>query len=162
MYVVEVIPLKKGLQTETLTYFSAVSYTFGTIIEVPVRSKLAPAVVVSAVEASSAKTALRAATFSLRKLPPQKNPATIAPGLIATAKALHQEYPFALGTIMLALLPSEIKNGLQRFPQIFSGDPSLPDTQQPEVMMATRSDRYTYHKSLIRNTFAREQSSYCS
>lgn len=154
MYVIEVIPLKKGVQLETLTYFSAEEYPFGTIITVPVRNSLAQGVVINAVEASSAKTALRAATFSLRKLPPQENPPRIAPGLIKTARALQQEFPYSLGTILMALLPAEIKNGQQRFPQLASAEPSLPDPQQPEVLMATRPDRLLAYKTLIRNTFA--------
>ena len=154
MYVIEVIPLKKGLQLETLTYFSSLPYSFGTLVEVPVRNRTASAVVIRSTEASSTKTALRAATFSLRKLPQQTNVSSLAPGLIKTAKELHREYPFALGTILLSLLPSEIRNGQISFPQCFTNGPSLPDTFPPEVLMAERNARFTSHRSLIRNTFA--------
>ena len=154
MYVVEVIPLKKGGQLESLTYFSSQPYDFGTIVTIPLRSKEARAVVVSSVEASSAKTALRAATFSLRKLPLQTETSSLAPGLIKTAQSLQKEYPFGLGTILFSLLPSEIKNGQQRFPQIYSCDPSLPEKRQPEILLASRQDRFVAYRSLIRNTFA--------
>ena len=154
MYVVEVIPLKKGVQLESLTYFSSEPYDFGTILTIPLRSKEAKAVVVSSVEASSAKTALRAATFSLRKLPPQDQTSSMAPGLIKTAKALRQEYSYGLGTILFALLPSEIKNGQQRFPQIYAQTPSLPDKRQPEILLASKQDRFVAYRSIIRNTFA--------
>ncbi len=154
MYVVEVIPLKKGIQLESLTYFSSQPYEFGTILTIPVRSKEARAVVVNCVEASSAKTALRAATFSLRKLPPQTETSSLAPGLIKTAETLQKEYPFKLGTILFSLLPSEIKNGQQRFPQMYAHAPSLPDKRQPEILLASRHDRYVAYRSLIRNTFA--------
>ena len=137
MYVVEVIPLKKGLQLESLTYFSSQPYEFGMVVTIPLRSKEAQAVVVSSVEASSAKTALRAATFSLRKLPPQTQTSSIAPGLIKTAEALQKEYPFQLGTILFSLLPSEIKNGQQKFPQIYARTPSLPEKRQPEILLAS-------------------------
>ncbi len=154
MYVVEVIPLKKGLQLESLTYFSSQPYEFGMVVTIPLRSKEAQAVVVSSVEASSAKTALRAATFSLRKLPPQTQTSSIAPGLIKTAEALQKEYPFQLGTILFSLLPSEIKNGQQKFPQIYARTPSLPEKRQPEILLASLQDRLVAYRSLIRNTFA--------
>ena len=154
MYVVEVIPLKKGGQLESLTYFSSQPYDFGTIVTIPLRSKEARAVVVSSVEASSAKTSLRAATCSLRKLPLQTETSSLAPGLIKTAQSLQKEYPFGLGTILFSLLPSEIKNGQQRFPQIYSCDPSLPEKRQPEILLASRQDRFVAYRSLIRNTFA--------
>lgn len=154
MYVIEVTPLKKGPQLESLTYFSSLPYDFGTIVTIPIRSKEARALVVNCVEASSAKTALRAATFSLRKLPLQTETSAIAPGLIKTANALQKEYPFSLGTILFSLLPSEIKNGQQRFPQIYAHTTSWPDKKQPELLLASRQDRYTAYRSLIRNTFA--------
>ncbi|MFM2423880.1 MAG: hypothetical protein RLZZ70_267, partial [Candidatus Parcubacteria bacterium] len=64
MYVVEVIPLVRGVQIESLTYFSSVSYPLGTIVTIPVRGKTVSGVVVGANPVSNAKTALKAATFS--------------------------------------------------------------------------------------------------
>lgn len=154
MYVIEVIPLKKGLALESLTYYSAHQYPTGTIITIPVRNSTAQAMVLGATEASSAKTAVRAATFSLRKLPPQERVAAVSEGIVDTAKALTKEYPYQLGTLLFALLPPEIKTGKRLFPQIHAQPSQGVDIHSPEVMMANQADRISNYQSIIRTTFA--------
>jgi hypothetical protein len=78
MYVIEVIPLVRGVQIESLTYFSSTGYSRGTIVEIPVRGKTVAGVVIEVSPVSSAKTALKAATFSLRKLAPDQRTTTLS------------------------------------------------------------------------------------
>ena len=73
MFVIEVIPLVRGIQIESLSYFSGTNYPVGSIIAIPVRGKTIRGIVVEGKAVSSTKTALKAATFSLRKLPEQKD-----------------------------------------------------------------------------------------
>lgn len=154
MYVIEVIPLKKGLQLESLTYYSSFKYPAGTILTIPVRNSTAQALVMDSSEVSSAKTTLRAATFSLRKLPPQEKTATISENLLTTAQKLSARYPYRLGTILFSLLPPEIKTGKRPFPQIHA-QPANDDTITiPEVLLASHKDRIASYQSIIRSTFA--------
>lgn len=154
MHLIEVIPLKKGLLLESLSYFSSTPYPIGTIVEAPVRNSTTPAVVVDIKEVSSAKTALRAATFSLRKLPVQTNVHAIAPGLMKTAQHLRATSVFPLGTILFSLLPAEIKNGTATFPATHAETPHNVAPHQPELLHATTNDRITAYRSIIRSTFA--------
>jgi hypothetical protein len=77
MFVIEVIPLKRGIGIESLSYYSALSYTEGTIISIPIRNQETMAVVIGFKEVSAAKTALKTATFSLRKLQAQPDSKTL-------------------------------------------------------------------------------------
>lgn len=153
MFVISVIPLKKGIPLTSLSYYTGTQYDVGCIVTIPIRNQNVMAVVIETTEASSAKTTLRAATFSLRKLPPQEHTDRIAPGLLATAEAIPDYYPTTLSLVLTALLPSEIRRGDHRFPQIFKQNPEGED-HQPELLMAPRHDRFMSIKSLIRSTFA--------
>lgn len=154
MYVIEVIPLKKGLQLETLTYFSSFKYPLGTILTIPIRNSSAQAIVMGANEVSSAKTAVRAATFSLRKLPPQEKTVAISEDTLKTAKQLTADYPFRLGTILFSLLPPEIKTGKRPFPQIHAAPHQSDEVTVPETLIAAHHDRVTAYQNIIRTTFA--------
>lgn len=152
MYVITVVPLRKGIQIESLSYFSSQSYPHGTVVSIPVRNNMTLGLVTDAKEVSTAKTALRAATFSLRKLPPQTHINTLGPAYLKTAEELSQYYATPLGTILYNLLPPEIRNG----------DVPLPHTHHtaegtvhpPQILQARKKERYLAYRSLVRETFA--------
>ncbi len=111
MYVITVVPLRKGIHIETLSYFSSISYIPGTLLHIPVRNTTTLGLVTESNEVSNAKTALRAATFSLRKLPAQTETSVLGKAFIQTAEKLSEFYATSLGTILYNLLAPEIRNG---------------------------------------------------
>ena len=99
MFVIQVIPLIRGTQLESLSYFSGKEYPIGSFIEVPIRGKQQRAIVTEIRPVSSTKTALKAATFSLRKLPNQLDPVVLPESLLKTAEALTKQYPTSICVI---------------------------------------------------------------
>ncbi len=152
MYVITVVPLKKGINIEALSYFSSQSYTEGTIVTIPVRNATTLGLVTASKEVSAAKTALRAATFSLRKLPPQTDPNILGKTYLKTAEQLSQYYATSLGTILYNLLPPDIRNGEVRLPHTHYLDSKT--VHPPEVLLAPKKERYLSYRSLVRETFA--------
>lgn len=152
MYVIEVMPLQRGTQIETLSYFGGTPYPLGTLLKVPVRSREILAMVTETHPVSATKTALRAATFSLRKLPPQSSVQSLSPAYIKTAEALAERYPATVGTILFALLPPEIKNGELRLPHTHHTHNDAKHV--PELFQGTQNERHLTYRSLIRETFA--------
>lgn len=153
MFVIEVIPLARGSHISSLSYYSATAYDPGTIIDVPIRSKQVPAMVTDTKPVSAAKTAVRAATFSLKKLPEQSARRVLPNALIQTAHELQKTYPAQLGAILFALLPPEVREGdhaLEHTAQYAH------DNVQPEidVLEAAYEDRYMSYRSSIREVFA--------
>ncbi|MDA8596935.1 hypothetical protein N9L26_01220 [Candidatus Pacebacteria bacterium] len=153
MFVIEVIPLTRGSQIDTLSYYSGVSYPAGVIIEVPVRKSLARAMVTDVRPVSAARTAVRAATFSLKKLPEQTATEPLPAALIETAKALTKTYPAKLGAILYALLPPEVRDGTA---ELEHTTPVSHADIRPEfdVLQGTFDDRMLAYKSKIREVFA--------
>jgi len=159
MYVIEVIPLTRGIQIDTLTYYSRTPYDLGTILTVPVRSSEVRSVVTGVHEVSSTKAALRAATFSLKKLPHQPDADTLSPTLLTTARELSEYYAAPLGATLYSLLSSEIRSGDIPLPHTHHA--ATGETHTPEVLQATLSDRYIAYRSIVRSTFARSGSLLC-
>jgi len=153
MNVVEVIPLIRGTHVETLSYYTAQSLQAGDIIQVPIRKQEKPALVVSCVPGSSTKAALRAATFTLRKLPEQTVRASLSPNLVTTAATLEAVVPAERGAILYALLPKEMREGTIPYSLHV---PTQTQAVQPEVsiLMGTYEDRFRAYRSRIRETFA--------
>jgi len=152
MFVVEVTPLIRGTIAEILSYYASTEYPLGSIIQVPIRNKEVPAVVVKIDPVSAAKTALRAATFSLKKITPQEQFTTLPENIIATAVKLLDHYPATLGAILFALLPPDIKNGINQYPD--AGSAHNHEDTIPAILTGTTDTRRLAYKSYIREAFA--------
>ncbi len=152
MFVIEVIPLVRGVQIESLTYFSSTPYSRGTIVQIPVRGKTVSGVVIESAPVSSAKTALKAATFSLRKLPPDQKTTTLSHHLLATVEELYKHLPAKRGAILFSLLPPDVRSGLVPYPPLPSHHGSEDPT--PQVLAAPKEERIIAYQSIIRTAFA--------
>lgn len=152
MFVIEVTPLKRGIQTDTLSYFGSTSYEPGTMVRIPVRNNEILGLVTKTTEVSTAKTALRAATFSLRKLPQQTNPRTLSPALVKTAGDLARFYATGVGSVLFNLLPPEVQSGEIMLPHTHYIEGA--EMHAPEVLQANKRERFLAYRSLVRETFA--------
>lgn len=153
MYVIEVIPLSRGSSVGSLSYYSGVAYSPGALLTIPLRNQVARALVVESRELGAMKTAVRAATFSLRKLPEQTNLSSLPPLIIETALALGERYPATIGSILFALLPAEVREGRVELAatKFTASNNTTPDVT---VLSAPTADRLDEYRSQIREAFA--------
>jgi len=156
MLVIQVTPLIKATQLESLSYFSTISYELGSFISVPIRGKNQPAIVTDVKPVSSTKTALKAATFSLRKLPQQENTVQLPKIIQQTAQKLTSIYPIAAGSLLFSLLPPDIRNGTQPFP--LSTQKTFDEESTPQILTTKLDERFLEYQSHIRSNFAHQGS----
>lgn len=152
MFVIHVIPLIKGTQLESLSYFSSISYPIGSFVSVPVRGKNQAAIVTDAKPVSTTKTALKAATFSLRKLPNQPDAIVLPESVRKTAESLTTLYPVSAGSLLYTLLPPDVRNGTRQYPATTTF-PQHEETS-PQVLTARLDERLLQYKSHVRSAFA--------
>lgn len=168
MKVVEVIPIKRGLPQETLTYFSSENIEEGTIVSITIKSKLVDAIVVNTKNALDEKAALKSGSFSLKKIVKIKKDNKIPSYIFETAKIASNYYRKNPGDILKLIVPdfaiqgSFIKNINQNNPknndrksiELFNDKP------QPErlIFQSPLVDRISFYKTYIREAFARKES----
>lgn len=152
MFVVQVTPLIRGTKLESLSYFSSVSYPLGAFLEVPIRGKRQVAIVTEVRSVSATKTALKAATFSLRKLPKQLNPVVLPATISKTVEALKKKYPASAGVLLFSLLPPDVRNGSRLYPR--TDEMVHTEETTPQLLTARVDERYAAYQGFIRSTFA--------
>jgi primosomal protein N' len=156
MFVTEVIPLRRGIGIETLSYFGSDAFPVGTLLKIPVRNQTILGLVSSVEEVSAAKTALKAATFSLRKIPTQDSIQSLSPAYVETAKELALLYGTTVGNVLFSLLPPVIQNGEVPLPHVKPC--TVKEHFIPEVLQAKRDERWVTYRSIVRETFAHASS----
>lgn len=152
MFVITVVPLRRGVTIDSLSYFSSIAYTPGSLLTIPIRNTTTLGLVTDTKEVSTARTALRAATFSLKKLPVQPDVPSLGDAYINTARDLSVHYAASLGAVLYSLLPPEIQNGEVPIPHTHHLTPK--ETPPPLVLEAKRENRHLAYRSLVRETFA--------
>jgi len=152
MFVVTVVPLRRGSVLEALSYFSADPYPAGTIVQVPIRNTMTLGLVTEISEVSAAKAALRAATFSLRRLPAQTETQHLSEAFVETGRELARQYAAPLGSILYNMLPAEVRSGEFPLPHTHHVNPK--GREGVHILQASREERYRTYRSLVRETFA--------
>jgi len=152
MFVTLVTPLIRGTKLESLSYFSSIEYKIGSFVDVPIRGKTQTAIVTEIKPVSTTKTALKAATFSLRKLPNQTDAVVLPESIRNTAIELSRMYPSSIGSILFNLLPPDVSNGSRKYPRTDVGNHDEETT--PQLLTAKVDERYSAYQSFIRSTFA--------
>lgn len=153
MFVIEVIPLTRGSHVGSLTYYSSTPFNYGSLLTVPIRSRETRAMVVGCEPLSAAKAALRAASFSLRRLPTPEKVEVLPPIIVEVAMRLSKQLPATAGAILYSLLPPEVREGTE---VLESSLPCHGDYYPPDVsvMSALSEDRLDTYRRLIREAFA--------
>ena len=152
MFVIEVIPLRRGIPTESLSYYSPVAYKQGTLLLIPIRNTQVTALVSSSKPVSAAKAALKTATFSLRKLGEQKRVSTLPQSLVQTAMKISETVPASVGSILFSILPPDIRDGVRTYPQAH-GHIGVEDPT-PRILTDSSTNRYIAYRTHIRQSFA--------
>ena len=109
-------------------------------------------IVVDSNPVSSTKTALKAATFSLRKLPPQTSTTSISGTLLSAVDELVAVVPAKKGALLYALLPPDVRSGDLPFPN--SGTSLGNEDSIPQILSAPTAERFVSYQSAIRSAFA--------
>jgi primosomal protein N' (replication factor Y) len=118
MNIIEVIPIAKGLKTETLSYFGPEILPLGSIVTVPLRKKTVQGIVTAVRPAQEVKGDIKRARFSLKKISAstltsaqgknKKNRQFFLKEFMETAQSAAIYYATSTGSILDALVPDVI------------------------------------------------------
>ena len=158
MFIVEVVPLMRGNTADALSYYCAEPLPIGALVTIPVRKREVQGLVIDLKPVSAAKAALRAATFSLRKLQSQKDVPVLPEAVLKAAQMLAGQYPATIGSILYTLLPSDIRNGERSYPRSTGSSAIGNEPSVTSVLSGLATDRYITYRSQIRETFAKRGS----
>ncbi|MDD3663174.1 MAG: hypothetical protein PHT84_04885 [Candidatus Pacebacteria bacterium] len=163
MYIATVIPIKKGLQKEYLTYFSATNIPLGSVVTVPVRFKNVDAIVIGLEKAIDLKSDLKSREYQLKKITSIKGPSPFSSDFFSACEKMREYTNDTLGGIIKNLLPSVYLENLKELKikektenkQVVANE----NLRHEKLIFQTGiSDRMSWYRTLIREAFAKKQS----
>lgn len=169
MYVIDVIPIAKGITHETLSYFTSKEMLPGGIVTVPVRNKKIHALVVSATPVTDSKAKIKSSEYVMRKIHNFEKQELLLPQFIAAAKEAARYFATTTGFVLNALLPKTLLESLLKpldgtkevvgfvHPIAEKTRESLIQAEK-YVLQTEEEERFSHYRSTIREEFARKSS----
>lgn len=162
MYIVTVIPIKKGIGKEYLTYFSAQDIPLGTIVTVPVRSKNIDAIVISIENAVSMKSDLKSRNYELKKITGVKGKSPFTKEFFIACERMKDYVVSSTGSVIEKMIPNvylENIKDLKETDHILEVESRLENIKHEKlIFQALEKERLAFYRTLIREAFAKKQS----
>jgi len=158
MYVVDILPLAKGVRAEVLSYFAPEHITNGTIVKAPMQSRKIRGVVSGCRNAKKMKAELKKMPYEMREISEIENQ-------IFFGQFINACHTFARfsgvtpGNVIRSLTPNPVINNNNDLPKIIS-DIYLPNITAPKTKMiqATNESQQGYINSLIQERVKNKES----
>lgn len=155
MKIVEVIPITRGINKETLSYFSGIDIPIGSIIKVPLRKRVIPALVINLKDIGESKTEIKNSAFALKKIEKVKHVDIFSKKFIDATEETANFYAGTIGAVLNSIIPNAL---LENLDKIKISEPEKIDRKakaEKFVLQSANEDRYAQYKSIIREEFAK-------
>ncbi len=161
MYILTVIPIKKGIGKEYLSYFSAENIPTGTIVSVPLRSRNIDALVIHTEDAIKAKTDLKSAKYQLKKIIGVKGLSPFTREFFTACNKMKDYVVSETGSVIDAMFPSRLLENIKDLKESKRSALALESENvkhEKLIFQAILSDRISFYRTLIREAFAKKES----
>lgn len=161
MFIIEVIPISKGVRVDTLSYFSSKEINIGSIVKVPLRSKNINAIVIAIQKAEEIKSEIKNANFSLKKLDKVKSKEFFGKEFMEMVNELAIYNATSVGSVINSLAPDYLLKNINKLKIEDSNKRDKIKSNLNKEKYAVQGDddeRYGEWKSLIRQEFAKKKS----
>ena len=142
MRILEVIPIARSIKNDTLSYFSGSDVSVGSIIKVPLRKRIIPALVISSKDVGESKTEIKNSSFALKKISKTKCSHLLSKNFIETAETSANYYVGSIGSVLNSLVPKVL---LENTEKIKLGTHKIEEHKKTTTSAAiTSHTRYLY------------------
>ncbi len=158
MNIVTVYPIIRGAFKDELTYWSASPLEIGSIIEVPLRGRVIPALVGSVISAHHAKANIKQASFVTRKIEKTTSRKIVREECIKACEYISQYYAVSFGSALKSCIPEVVLSSPDSKNQEDISTQRNTITSDVLVYQTNTADRLSTYKSIVREEFARKKS----
>jgi len=155
MYILHVIPLKKGIPFDTVSYYWAEALKPGTLVKITINNRPLFGIVEHSEGVLEAKSSIRSASFRLKKLTGVVGGAPALEHIIEAIKLVRIKTLAPLGSIFSSVVSSDI--GELKLNLLVDSNSTNDEMEQkePHFFVTDTKTRFEEYKILMRTTMAK-------
>lgn len=157
MNIIEVIPISRGIGSDSLSYFTSKEVPVGAIVKIPLRNKTVNGIVISTKNAEEIKVDIKNAGYSLKKLEKINSKQFFSEIFMKTTREVADYYSTSIGMVISTLVPDYILENIGKL-KINEKIEPIKSLREKYVVQGDDDERYGTWKSLIRQEFAKKRS----
>lgn len=160
MYIATIIPIARGIPFDTLTYYAPEALPTGTLVTAPFGKQTIYGFVTDSVSLTEAKTFVKKAAFSLKKINTVLGTSSSFASLTHSLKETGTACMAPVGAVAASVIPSTMFDYLvpeKTLPFLFTKKEFVSSFEERSVI-GTRSERVDEYKRIIRSAFAKKES----
>ncbi|MDD5357437.1 MAG: hypothetical protein PHS53_04815 [Candidatus Pacebacteria bacterium] len=163
MKIIQVIPIGRGISKEVLSYFTALPAEAGALVEISVRAKKMPGLVIEAQNIGIMKSEIKSLPFGMRKVERILSSSFFTERYLRSVKVCAEYYATTMGSILSVLIPKVLLENIGEIEKLAQKGESTKNQGdiRPSVIQASREERQLQYRSIIREEFAKSRSVYC-
>jgi primosomal protein N' len=155
MYIVQVIPISRGVAPGELSYFSGSEYPQGAVILVPLRGREVMGIVVGCETVRATKASVRQSGYALRKIKRQAASAVVTGEFVRAAQKTAQYYAATPGAVLFPYLPKALQlQGGTPYGVHTGPRPRLRGFIIPRLYQGLADNRLEFYRTVVREAFA--------
>lgn len=166
MKIVTVIPLKRGVFKENLTYFSNKEVAAGNIVTVSIKDKKVLALVVNVMEAETMKSDIKKLQYNLKKIIDVKVQNVFSTPLLESISLTAKYFVAKNSNAIVSLTPAIMRENYDKIARIKDQQTEITEDKifiknikaEKLLFQVKFEDRISYYKTLIRGSFAQKKS----
>lgn len=165
MFIVDVIPIKKGFGKESLSYFSKNKINEGSLVKIPIRGKSIWGIVSHSSLAAIKKSELKSSNFAVKKISESAKEVFFEGWWLRSVKKIANYFAVSSGSVMTAFIPSLALDNINQLVRTIplkkkSKRKDSKSNIKSEILciQTDEEERYGYYRSAIREEFAKKHS----
>lgn len=157
MHILTVIPIKRGISKDTLTYFTKTDAPIGSIVSISIRRKKSYGLVLESREAREIKSELKSLAYNIRKVENIKTHTFLSDSFIKSAEKIAEYNASSVGSVLSVMIPKTILEASENLPYTRK---TISQGIFHEILLvqSDNEERYATYRSLIREEFAKNRS----
>jgi len=159
MYIVEVTPFSKSIRSNSLSYFSSKKIKVGSIVSVPLRSRIIKGLVVEVKDVKELKSEIKQSAYAMKKIKGVSKNLLFSEEFIKAADITAEYFATSAGSIIQSLIPKNLLEDISKLQKVTLVEKIEDEKEHPKfILQADDADRYSEYKSIIRGEFAKNKS----
>ncbi len=154
MKLLKVFPIAKGVNKESLSYFTGSDIKTGSIVKVPLRKKTVSAIVISSEDIADVKAEIKNADYETRKVEKIKSTSLLTTEFMDSVSKSSLYFATTPGSILNSIIPKTIIENSEKIKVEIKNSQNT-RAHEKLVIQSDDEERYATYKSLIREEFAR-------